>query len=61
METFGGAIQLMLFVYAIATLIALATAAIIKFIFYVIKLQHGRAMATAKPAATAAVRAKQTA
>ena len=46
METFGGAVQLMLFVYALAAVISLAMAWIIKFIFFVIQMQRGRVAAT---------------
>jgi hypothetical protein len=45
METFGGAVQLMLFVYAVAAVIAFITAWIIKLIFFVIQRRNGRAAA----------------
>ncbi len=58
METFGGAFKLMLFVYAVAAVIALLTAWIIKLIFFFIQKRNGRAAArqSAKhgPHATAA-------
>lgn len=43
METVGGAVQLMLFVYAMAAVIAFSTAWIIKLIFFVIQMRNGRA------------------
>ncbi len=49
METVGGSFQLMLFIYALAAVISLATAWIIKLIFYVIKL-HSASAASQKPA-----------
>ncbi len=48
METVGDAFQLMLFIYAMAAVISLVTAWVIKLIFYVIKLQHAGA-ASQKP------------
>ncbi len=45
METFGGAVQLMLFIYALAAVISLAMAWIIKFIFFVIQMRRGRVAA----------------
>jgi hypothetical protein len=42
MESFGGAVYLMLFVYAMAAVISLATAWIIKLIFFAIQLQKKR-------------------
>jgi hypothetical protein len=51
METVGGSFQLMLFIYALAAVISLAAAWIIKCVFYVIKLQSGGA-ASQKPATT---------
>lgn len=55
MESFGGAVQLMFFIYAVAAMISLATAWIIKFIFFVIQMQKGRAVApqSAKTGSTA--------
>lgn len=55
METVGGSIQLMLYIYALAAVISLATAWIIKLVFYVIKLQSAGA-ASRKPATTPAKR-----
>ena len=43
MESFGGAVKLMLFVYAVAAVIAFLTAWIIKLIFFVIQKRNGRA------------------
>jgi hypothetical protein len=43
METVGASFQLMLFIYALAALISLATAWVIKLVFYVIKLQSAGA------------------
>jgi len=40
METVGGSVQLMLFIYAMAAVISLATAWIIKLIFAVIQSQN---------------------
>ena len=37
METFGGSVQLMFIIYALAAVISLATAWIIKLIFFVIQ------------------------
>ncbi len=45
METFGGSVQLMFFIYALAAVISLATASIIKLIFFAIQMQKGRAAA----------------
>ncbi len=42
METFGGSVQLMFFIYAMAAVISLATAWIIKLIFLAIQMQKGR-------------------
>ena len=53
METFGGAVKLMLFVYAVAAVIALLTAWIIKLIFFLIQRRNGRAAAKHGPHATA--------
>jgi hypothetical protein len=39
METIGGSFQLMVLIYALAVGISLATAWIIKLVFYVIRLQ----------------------
>ncbi len=52
METIVGSFQLMLFIYALAAVISLATAWIIKCVFYVIKLQSAGA-ASQKPATPA--------
>ncbi len=52
METVGGSFQLMLFIYALAAVISLATAWVIKLVFYVIKL-HASA-ASQKAASTLA-------
>ncbi len=56
MESFWGSVHLMLFTYALAAVIALLTAWMIKFIFVVIRLQKSRADAgkTAKGAPTPA-------
>jgi hypothetical protein len=43
MESFGGAVKLMLFVYAVAIVIAFITAWMIKLIFFVIQRRNGRA------------------
>jgi hypothetical protein len=43
METVGGAVKLMLFVYAVAAVIAFVMAWIIKLIFFVIQKRNGRA------------------
>jgi cytoskeletal protein RodZ len=40
METVGGSVQLMLFIYALAAIISLATAWVIKLIFVVIQRQN---------------------
>jgi hypothetical protein len=42
METFAGSVQLMFFIYALAAVISLATASIIKLIFFAIRMQKGR-------------------
>ncbi|MGB8575124.1 MAG: hypothetical protein WCD56_00995 [Pseudolabrys sp.] len=39
METFGGSVQLMFIIYALAAVISLATAWIIKLIFFAIQMQ----------------------
>jgi hypothetical protein len=43
MESFGGSIKLMLFVYAVAAVIAFITAWIIKLIFFAIQYQKNGA------------------
>jgi hypothetical protein len=43
MESFGGAVKLMLFVYAVAIVIAFITAWMIKLIFFIIQKRNGRA------------------
>ena len=43
MESVGGSIKLMLFIYALAAAISLVTAWMIKYIFVVIRMQKGRA------------------
>ena len=51
METVGGSIQLMFFIYALAAAISLATAWIIKLIFFAIRIQKKRsAVPTDTPA-----------
>jgi hypothetical protein len=45
MESFWGAVKLMLFVYALAAAISLITAWVIKHIFTVIRMQKNRAEA----------------
>jgi len=45
METFWGSIQLMFIIYALAAVISLATAWIIKLIFFAIQLRKKRAPA----------------
>ncbi len=45
MEIIGGSIKLMLFIYALAAVISLATAWIIKLIFFAIQTQKKRAAA----------------
>jgi hypothetical protein len=45
MESVGGSVELMLFVYALAAVIAFATAWIIKFIFFAIQFQKKGAAA----------------
>lgn len=45
METVGGSVQLMLFIYALAAVISLATAWIIRIIFVVIHRQNRTASA----------------
>lgn len=42
METFWGSVQLMFFIYALAATISLATAWIIKLIFFAIQMQKKR-------------------
>jgi hypothetical protein len=58
METFGGSVQLMFIVYALAAVISLATAWIIKLIFFVIQMQKKVAAVphnvTSRPAAASA-------
>jgi hypothetical protein len=51
METVGGSFQLMLFIYALAAVISLATAWVIKLVFYVIKFRSAGA-ASPKPTTT---------
>jgi hypothetical protein len=46
MESVGGSIKLMLFVYALAAAISLITAWMIKYIFVVIRMQKSRAEAS---------------
>ena len=46
MESFWGAVKLMLFVYALAAAISLITAWMIKYIFVVIRMQKSRAEAS---------------
>ena len=43
METVGGAVKLMFFVYAVAAVIAFIMAWIIKLIFFIIQKRNGRA------------------
>jgi hypothetical protein len=45
METFWGSVNLMLFTYALAAVISLLTALLIKYIFVVIRMQKSRAVA----------------
>jgi hypothetical protein len=45
MESFGGAVKLMFFIYAMAAVISLITAWMIKYIFVVIRMQKSRAEA----------------
>jgi hypothetical protein len=52
MESFWGAVKLMLFVYALAAAISLVTAWVIKHIFTAIRMQNARA--TARKSAQAA-------
>ncbi len=56
MESFWGAVKLMLFIYALAAAISLITAWVIKHIFSLIRMQNNRAEArkSAKAAASAA-------
>ncbi len=61
METFGGSVQLMLFIYALAAVISLATAWIIKLIFFAIQLKKGRgATHRSAKSGSAAAHAKRT-
>jgi hypothetical protein len=58
MESVGGSIQLMFFIYALAAVISLATAWIIKLIFFAIQFRTGAAArhdAKTAPAAKPAV------
>jgi hypothetical protein len=48
METVWGSVNLMLFTYALATVISLLTALMIKYIFVLIRMQKSRAEARAK-------------
>ena len=43
METFGGSVKLMLFIYALAAVISLIIAWMIKYLFVVIRMQSNRA------------------
>jgi hypothetical protein len=52
MESFWGSVNLMLFIYALAAVISLLTAWMIKYIFVVIRMQKSRAEARAKGAQT---------
>jgi hypothetical protein len=45
MESFAGSVKLMLFIYALAAVISLATAWIIKLIFFAIQMQKKRTAA----------------
>lgn len=60
MESFGGSVKLMLFIYALAATIALIIAWMIKYLFVVIRMQSNRAerrkkaKAASPPMATAA-------
>jgi hypothetical protein len=46
MESFWGSVNLMLFIYALAAVISLLTAWMIKYIFVVIRMQKSRAEAS---------------
>lgn len=43
MESFGGSVKLMLFIYALAAVISLIIAWMIKYLFVVIRMQSNRA------------------
>ena len=43
MESFGGSVKLMLFIYALAAVISLVIAWMIKYLFVVIRMQSNRA------------------
>jgi hypothetical protein len=45
MESFWGSVNLMLFIYALAAVISMLTAWVIKYIFVVIRMQKSRAEA----------------
>jgi hypothetical protein len=61
MESIGGAVQLMFFVYAVAAVISLATAGIIKLIFFTIQFKkNGAASKHAKSQAADAHAKKAT-
>ena len=54
MQSVGGAVQIMLFVYALAAVVSLAMAWIIKLIFAAVKMQKARADGRTAAAAGAA-------
>ena len=60
METVGGSIKLMLFIYVSAAVISLATAWIIKLIFFAIQIQKKRAAAQQAAHAQSDAAAKRT-